>query len=254
MDLYKSPGVISYIDRSFRDIADQDYIAARMHYRYELGHQFFWSALQALEKYFKGILLYNCVSAKALGHDIIKAYRRVCSITDIPFDFPSGIEDFLRHLNEQGPNRYFEYPAAATGRELLYLDRTVWFVRRYCQYLRGELPSKRGTIDRFAFEIAQIRAQSEDQAHKVHIWDGYLERVLDRGPTELRAHLVWKNPYFGRRPKRVLKKYILRSWSANPSTFLYPNVYRELRDLVDFSKDVRDHLEQQMVQKTSPGP
>ncbi len=41
MDLYKELGVIEYIDRSFRNIADRDYIAARMHYRYRLGHQFF---------------------------------------------------------------------------------------------------------------------------------------------------------------------------------------------------------------------
>jgi hypothetical protein len=249
MNLYKELGVIDYINRSFRDIADQDYIASRIHYRYHLGHQFFWSALQALEKYLKAILLYNHRPATKLGHNIVEAFERVRSIPDIPFTFPSRMDEFLRHLNEEGPNRYFEYTAAATGEELLHLDRTVWYVRRYCQYLRGFLPSKHGQIDRFPIEVARIQQQSEDKAHKVRIWGGFLEQVLDRGPEELRAHLSWKNFYYGRRRKKVIKEYTLHSWSANPTTALRPEIYRELKDLVDFSQATRDYLDQRLKLK-----
>ncbi|MCA1796649.1 MAG: HEPN domain-containing protein [Geobacteraceae bacterium] len=48
-----------FATRSFRDVADQDYIAARLSYRHGLYPQFHWQSLQALEKYLKAILLYN---------------------------------------------------------------------------------------------------------------------------------------------------------------------------------------------------
>jgi hypothetical protein len=49
-----------FIDRSFRDVADQDCIAARIVHRYSgLDLQFLWLAEQAVEKYLKAILLYN---------------------------------------------------------------------------------------------------------------------------------------------------------------------------------------------------
>lgn len=162
------------------------------------------------------------------------------------------VEGFsFRRDNEEGPNGYFEYPAAASGRELLHLDGAVWYVRRYCYYMRGHLPTKTGKIDRFPVEIARIRSQLGDQPHKVRVWNGYLERVLDRGPEELRDYLVWKNPYFGRRSKRVLRRYVFRSWSANPTSALQPEIYDELKDLVDFSPPVRDYLEHQRSQNPS---
>ena len=40
-----------FATRSFRDMADMDYIAARSAYRLELYPQFMWSGLQAIEKY-----------------------------------------------------------------------------------------------------------------------------------------------------------------------------------------------------------
>ncbi len=48
----------------FRKQADYDYIAARMNYRMRLREQFLWSGQQAVEKYFKAILLYNGISAR----------------------------------------------------------------------------------------------------------------------------------------------------------------------------------------------
>ncbi|WP_107804507.1 HEPN domain-containing protein [Nitrosomonas oligotropha] len=59
-----------FATRSFRDIADQDYIAARLSYRHGLYSQFHWQSLQALEKYLKAILLYNRIEAKNINHDI----------------------------------------------------------------------------------------------------------------------------------------------------------------------------------------
>ncbi|HCT5171431.1 TPA: HEPN domain-containing protein, partial [Enterobacter cloacae] len=47
--------------RSFRDMADQDYLSARLCYKHKLNFQFLWLSQQAVEKYIKAILLYNRV-------------------------------------------------------------------------------------------------------------------------------------------------------------------------------------------------
>ncbi len=81
-----------FVNRSFRDQADKDYIVARICYRYSLPQQFLWSALQTIEKYLKAILLYNRKSTINLSHNISKAYEEVLKISDISFDFPEEIK------------------------------------------------------------------------------------------------------------------------------------------------------------------
>jgi len=72
-----TPYINDFANRSFRDHADQDYIMARIAYLKEFDQQFRWCALQALEKYLKAILLYNRVSAKGIGHNLVKGLNRV---------------------------------------------------------------------------------------------------------------------------------------------------------------------------------
>ena len=125
LDAHKRALFIDFINRSFRDVADLDYISARVCHRLDLKQQFLWASLQATEKYLKAILLYNDRSTKRLGHGIEKAYGRLEQITDIEFDIPKDVQEFIRYLNIQGPNRYFEYPSFTHGTELLLLDKTV---------------------------------------------------------------------------------------------------------------------------------
>ena len=82
MDTHKRALVIDFIDRSFRDVADTDYVCARVCHRLDLKQQFLWASLQAIEKYLKAILLYNHRSAKRLGHDIEQAYERLQEIAE----------------------------------------------------------------------------------------------------------------------------------------------------------------------------
>ena len=56
--------VNDFATRSFRNMADEDYIAARMAYRAQLVPQFLWLSLQALEKYLKCILVLNRIPAR----------------------------------------------------------------------------------------------------------------------------------------------------------------------------------------------
>lgn len=138
MDYEERGDYNNFINQSFRDMADKDYIAARILYRYELGPQFLWSAHQAVEKYLEAILLYNDKLTKHLGHNIYQAFQELSNIKDIPFECPEDVVEFIKYLNRHGNNRYFEKPAYTLGNELLMLDRAVWNVRRYCFYIKGE--------------------------------------------------------------------------------------------------------------------
>lgn len=229
-----------FVNRSFRDVADRDYLSARILYRYDLGPQFLWAALQSLEKYLKAILLYNHRSTKGLGHNLSDAYNRVRSISDIPFDFPRDIDNFVTYLTEEGANRYFEYPSYTLGEELLSLDRAVWYIRRYCRQLRTTLRKPSGEhVDLFPYELKRIAAWTPERAHKVSLFGGFLEDVLRKRGSQLREHLVWKNFYFGAYKKHVIKRYRLHSWSAHPTHYMHPEAFALLDPLVQFSKPVR---------------
>lgn len=58
-----------FATRSFRDVADDDYIAARFPFRARLIPQFLWASLQALEKYLKCMLVLNRIPTSR-GHDL----------------------------------------------------------------------------------------------------------------------------------------------------------------------------------------
>src|SRR5205823_5467958 len=161
-------------------------------YRLNLAQQFLWAGFQAVEKYLKAILLYNDRSAKKLGHDIEAAYRQLVEIKDINFDIPVVVEQFLRYLNREGENRYFEFPYVTTGDELLLLDRTVWCLRRYCQPFHRELIEINGrTIDSFAMQLKAIHDPlHKDKPNKFKINGGFLEQVLADKHSLARPELV----------------------------------------------------------------
>lgn len=247
------PMTLDFIRRSFRDIADKDYLAARILYRCDLGPQFLWAALQAVEKYIKAILLFNRIPAKGLSHDVKAGLDRLAEIRDIPFDIPPDVKRFVAYLSKQGPNRYFEFPAFAHGDELLLLDCTVWHLRRYCGWLRATLKTKNGIVDLFPRELARIQAATSNP-HKFRIHRGFLEDVLQNRRSRLREHLVWKNFYYGARRKHVIKRFTKHAWSANPAHFLSPAIFTELSSLVDFSKSVRKAFRSVVAQSKTGKP
>ena len=234
-------GIIDYANRSFRDVADQDYIAARACYRLGLEQQFLWMALQALEKYLKAIHLFNFQSTKSYGHHIKKALDALGQIKDIPFDFPNDVRLFVEYLGKQGGNRYFTQPFFTVGEELLLLDKSVWHLRLYCQFIRnGTFQSNSKTIDWFPLKLAKIhRERHSERPNKVRVFGGFLEKVIDGRDSPLRRELVWKNFFYGRQSQPDVKNFILRSSSGNPTHFMHPAVFRELDKLVKFEPEVR---------------
>jgi HEPN domain-containing protein len=207
----KDAKINDYITRSFRDVADEDYIAARALYRGSLDLQFLWSALQTIEKYLKSILLYHRATTKGLGHDLSTTLGRVRGVTDASFEIPSDVTRFIERLGAQGINRYFERPINTDGLGLLELDKAVWHLRRYCRPVRADA--------------------------KVPI-SGRLEQILD-SPSDARRALVWKNLYFGRYKEIKFSRRI--KW-ANPSNFIFPEIFPDLDKIIKFSKPVRDHF------------
>ncbi len=248
----KQPVINLYIQESFRDMADKDYIAARIAYRYGLEYPFLWLALQAIEKYLKAILLYNGRSIKNIkksGHSILDAFDKVYEISDIPFNFPKNIRPFIEYLDEQGTNRYFEYPYYTFGKELLFLDRTVWHIRRYCFYLRGTLHNPGGEpIDLFPLNLKKFQHPNTlKYPNRFRIpGSGFLEEVLGKR-TEIRQQLVWKNFYYGTYRKNVIKDYRLRRVAGNPTHFRHPDIFPELDKIVKFSKPLREYFKKKGV-------
>jgi HEPN domain-containing protein len=236
--------LIDFINRSFRDVADGDYISARVCYQSNLKQQFLWASLQAVEKYLKAILLYNDRSTKRLSHDLEAAYERLQEIADIRFDIPKDVEEFIRYLDSQGANRYFEYPYFATGNELLLLDKTVWHLRRYCQFFSRHVNNVNDReVDWFEVQLKSVHdPRYKKRPNTFKISGGFLEKVADDKWSELRPELVWKNFWYGTYTKQKIRNVIFRSGAAHPAHFLHPEIFEELDKLVTFSKAVREYF------------
>ncbi len=177
--------VNNFARTSFRDVADQDYIAARVNYRAHLPEPFLWCSLQAIEKYLKAILLFNDCSARRIGHDLEKGLLRVLGISDIHFDIPSDVRSFLRYVSPLGSNRYLEYSSYLRRYCLFELDKSVWHIRRYCFYMRGEIRRRDGSrIQRLPLELSKVHDEYYvENPHKYELFQGYLEKAL-KGNTE----------------------------------------------------------------------
>ena len=120
--------------RAFRDMADRDYLTARLACRSDLIPQFLWSSHQAIEKYLKCILLLNRIRGKTVGHDLTKALK----LTErLPFkvDLSTRSQKFIDHVATYGEFRYLDVSTFAEGHALVNLDFAVWELRRYCQVL-----------------------------------------------------------------------------------------------------------------------
>ena len=145
----------TWAKEAFRDQGDRDYVSARLVYRLKFREQFLWSGLQAIEKYLKGILLFNGRSSRyrhwpntggrEFGHDLVALFQTVKSISEIQVTCPRGVTIFVKYLDHFGMNRYFDRSTYTIGNELMELDRAVWHIRRYCQYLHWVVEDRTGS-------------------------------------------------------------------------------------------------------------
>jgi HEPN domain-containing protein len=118
--------------RSFRDIADGDYISARMACRARLAVQYLWASQQAVEKYLKCILLLHRIPAKEMEHDLSRGLSAIHNTGSLTLGLTKPTEEFVSYLDDYGAFRYLEVSHHAFGTDIVRLDRTVWELRRFC--------------------------------------------------------------------------------------------------------------------------
>jgi HEPN domain-containing protein len=232
----------SFATECFRNVADEDYISARVNYKLGLINQFQWCALQAIEKYLKAILLYNQISAKGLGHNLEKCLERVMNINEFELDIEDYEKKLIIHLDRNAQNRYLEQPAYTVGKELLHLDSTVWSLRRYCQSINYEITNSNGdTVNLLDSTITNITSEYyKNNHHKFMLIGGFLESVLNRKRNdELRKSLIWKNFKYGKQRKNIIKNFTFKSSSYVPPYVREPNRINVLSEYVDFPKRIK---------------
>jgi HEPN domain len=187
-----------YADQVFRDQADRDYVASRLSHRASLREQFLWSALQAMEKYYKSILLYNGKPSLGYGHNLKKLFSAVGAISHAFSRYPSWSSDFINYLNTFGMNRYLTSDAWTMGDELQKLDEVVWCTRRYCQYFHFDDGQGHDLYQELIDEIDSDERRSDPRRYLPHS-SGVLEEILQGNPQGFaRRALVWKNFFYGK--------------------------------------------------------
>jgi hypothetical protein len=118
--------------RSFRDVADADYIAARLACRARLPVQFLWACQQAFEKYLKCILFLHRIGGKNVKHDL-RAGLKLLEDAGIDLELNAGSREFIEAIADVGEYRYMESSFTIDWQRivLLELDRAVWELRRF---------------------------------------------------------------------------------------------------------------------------
>lgn len=211
-----------FAERSFRDIADGDYIAARMACRAALVTQFLWASQQAVEKYLKCILLLNRIPAKHVKHNLGEALRKIKGSDKVSLDLTRGTEEFIGMLDQYGPYRYLEVSNIGFGADLVTLDRAVWELRRYCT---------------LAEEPKQQKLHNGVAVPLVRISGGYLEELIDNPKSLAREPLLWQNAFFGTRTKKRVR---LNTWfkGHNAPLYLNPQILDEVLKYVHIPKEL----------------
>ncbi len=209
---------------NFRDQADQDYICARINYRMTFREQFLWAGLQALEKYFKAILLFNGKSARwekpadkkrgeEFGHNLTRLFAAVTQVKELAVEPPEWFSQFIKYLETFGFNRYFTFSTYVVGDELRKLDESVWAIRRYCLNIHWAPKGK----DICEFIVSGInKPENREKPRKYVPFQGVLETILKSNQNDpARKALIWNNLFYGnRRSDKVT--YSALSTSAIP--------------------------------------
>ncbi len=185
-----------YAKRCFRNIADFDYIAARTLFRNHCFDQFLILSQQCLEKYLKGILLYNDVKNKKSTHSLIGLLDKCNRIKHISFN--DRTKALINNLDGIDGVRYMTYSFSARRNYILELDHAVFYIRKQCQsdfkYVKGMNAMKIEDLKRFNRDGMVIFAGDLESINK----------NANNKYSKLRKNLIWKNFYFGKNIKQTI--------------------------------------------------
>ena len=226
-----------FATRSFREIADGDYIAARMSFRALLVPQFLWQSLQAMEKYVKCILVLNRIKAPK-SHDLSELIEAFEKTKKFEVRLTPETRRFLTYLDTYGRFRYYETPYYTLGDELFRLDKAIWEIRRYARVINYKIKTPDGNeIDLLAHELKNNQHAEARPPQEFAILGGYLETVLAKREHPSRPYLVWHNMYFGS-GRRTTVRHRRMSASGNSPLSLHPEILDEVLKYVFLPKDV----------------
>jgi len=241
-----------FATRCFRDMADGDYIVARLAHRHTLVPQFLWSSLQAIEKYLKAILLFNRVRSTRATHGLLGLVEKVEGVQGLRFRVSKNTRRFLEYLDNYGRFRYLEISYHSSGLHVVALDRAVWEIRRYCDVLDYEVSKSGGQATRMLDRELKRIELSEDDPGSFVWFNGELEGIIRDRKHPARSALVWKNFCFA---SRMRAKLPMADWSVsvNSPLALHPEILREIKQYVFLPKDVVVAFEALLL-KRHPSP
>jgi len=224
MDIPKDRLMDDFAIRSFRDIADEDYISARMAFRVGLVTPSSWQSQQAIEKYLKCILLLNRIRGSHVKHGLGVALEAIEKSNKLALDLTPPTRNFIKYLDRFGPYRYLEISNVAFGQNLINLDRAVWELRRYCT---------------LSDEPRKIKLRNGVTPPKVRLPGGYLESVIDDIRNPAREPLLWWNGFFGKKPRRRVRRL---GWmkATNSPLFLNPQILEEVLRYARLPRHIAD--------------
>jgi hypothetical protein len=206
--------------RSYRDVADADYIAARLAYRAQLPVQFLWASQQALEKYLKFILFLERVKVEKLGHNLAPPLNAI-EDAGLVLDLTKGTQKFIREIDRVGRFRYMEVSFVVWWHWILSLDRAVWELRRFCT----SDPRPRS-----------LKLVDGEIAPRYRIDSGYLEKVLNDKQNSAREYLLWHNGFVGKKRRKVTVRGTFIA--VNSPLFNQPELVDALAGLAFIPRDV----------------
>jgi HEPN domain-containing protein len=214
--LTRSALVDDFAIRSFRDVADEDYIAARLSFRFWIPHPAIWQSQQTIEKYLKCIMLLHRIKAPRVFHDLSASLDLIQKSGKVTIQLKPISLKFLREIDAVGTYRYFEISLSLQMRELFKLDRLVWELRRYC------------VLDDTA---SRFRLTQGKSVPRYKIEGGRLEQIMDDCESQARAALLWNNGFWGPRIRKKLT-FKDRMTCRNASLYMHPELVEDLLQYV----------------------
>lgn len=213
--------IIYNVAKHFLDLADEDYLSARLLYKNWFHEQFIILGQQAIEKYLKSILLYNLISIKEKWHNLWKLFEDVNLKLNVNIEDYKEIESKILYFFEWAENIKYRVDWSYVNHEsLIYLDKFLFFYRKYCQ-----------SKYRFRYD---------------NIFQWKLEKIINKcKDNEFRfkySILSWNNEYWGinKKKHRLNKKYSFK----NP-VFWWEDEINFLKEYIKIPKILEDSFKKQ---------
>ncbi len=244
--------VLNVFADTLRAQADADYITSRAAWRMQLREQFLWSALQAIEKQLKAILLFNGRSARweslppptnrnrgyEYGHNLTRLLAAVRDTDRLILKFPSWIDDFVSAIDNFGENRYLTKSTYSLPEWLLRLDETIWSIRRYAQSFNLHVTiAENSSKDLFPMQLEAVNNPlHRESPSQYKPFNGFLEAVLSRSPQDqARKSLVWNNQFYG---SRIRRKLSYQAWTSSTT----PPQERDWIKQGNWQEEIKDYI------------